>query len=71
MRSAYTFSFRGEDLRERIKIAVDAMGGDKAPAVEVEGAVLAAREYDVDVLLVGDQQAVRRRRPGDRGDPRQ
>jgi glycerol-3-phosphate acyltransferase PlsX len=42
-----------------IKIAVDAMGGDKAPVVEVEGAVLAAREYDVGVILVGDEQAVR------------
>ena len=46
-------------MREKIKVAVDAMGGDKAPAVEVEGAVLAAREYDVGVLLVGDEQTVR------------
>jgi glycerol-3-phosphate acyltransferase PlsX len=46
------------DLRESIKIAVDAMGGDKSPAVEVEGAVLAAREYGVGVALVGDQAAV-------------
>ena len=29
-------------------IAVDAMGGDAAPRVEVEGAVLAARSYPVD-----------------------
>jgi len=40
-------------------ISVDAMGGDSAPAVEVEGAVLAAREYDVGVILVGNQDAVR------------
>jgi phosphate acyltransferase len=37
-----------------IRVAVDAMGGDHAPAVEVEGAVAAAREYGVAVTLVGD-----------------
>ncbi len=34
-------------------IAVDAMGGDLAPQAEVDGAVLAARQYGVRVLLVG------------------
>ena len=37
-----------------VTIAVDAMGGDKAPAPEVEGAILAAREYGHRILLVGD-----------------
>jgi phosphate acyltransferase len=36
-----------------ITIAVDAMGGDHAPRPEVEGAVVAAREFGVRVLLVG------------------
>ena len=36
-----------------INIAVDAMGGDHAPRPEVEGAVVAAREYGVRILLVG------------------
>jgi glycerol-3-phosphate acyltransferase PlsX len=36
-----------------ITIALDAMGGDHAPRAEVEGAVLAARELGVRVLLVG------------------
>lgn len=40
-------------------IAVDAMGSDRAPKPEVEGAILAAREYDVRVLLVGDQTRLR------------
>ena len=40
-------------------IALDAMGGDHAPRVEVEGAILAAREYDVRMLLVGVESAVR------------
>ncbi|HKS82237.1 MAG TPA: phosphate acyltransferase PlsX [Candidatus Acidoferrales bacterium] len=34
-------------------IALDAMGGDHAPRAEVEGAILAARELDVRVVLVG------------------
>ena len=34
-------------------IAVDAMGGDHAPAVPVEGALLAAREYGLGLELVG------------------
>src|SRR5262245_60049830 len=36
-----------------IRIAVDAMGGDFAPAAIVDGAVAAARHLDVHVLLVG------------------
>ena len=36
-----------------ITIAVDAMGGDHAPRPEVEGSVLAAREFNVRILLVG------------------
>lgn len=42
-----------------IVIAVDAMGSDKAPRPEVEGAILACRHYDVRVLLVGREQEVR------------
>jgi glycerol-3-phosphate acyltransferase PlsX len=43
-----------------ITIAVDAMGGDHAPRPEVEGAVLAARELGVRVLLVGQAEVVKR-----------
>jgi len=43
-----------------VTIAVDAMGGDKAPAPEVEGAVLAVQEYGHRILLVGDGPAVER-----------
>lgn len=42
-----------------ITIAVDAMGTDHAPRPEVEGAILAARHYDVRVLLVGREDEVR------------
>ncbi len=41
-------------------VAVDAMVGDAAPRVEVEGAVLAARSYPVKILLVGRQEILRR-----------
>jgi glycerol-3-phosphate acyltransferase PlsX len=42
-----------------ITIAMDAMGGDHAPRAEAEGAVLAARELGVRVLLVGIEASVR------------
>ena len=41
-----------------IRVAVDAMGGDYAPHVVVEGALEAARTQPVDILLVGDREAV-------------
>src|SRR5690349_2081997 len=40
-------------------IALDAMGGDLAPAATVEGALRAHRERGLDVLLVGDEPRVR------------
>lgn len=43
-----------------ITIAVDAMGGDHAPKPEVEGSVLAARQLDVRILLVGKPAELRR-----------
>jgi phosphate acyltransferase len=43
-----------------LKVAVDAMGGDYGPAVVVEGAVAAAREYNAAVTLVGDKAAIER-----------
>jgi glycerol-3-phosphate acyltransferase PlsX len=41
-----------------MRIAVDAMGGDYAPAQVVQGAAQAANEYGIDVLLVGLPSAV-------------
>jgi phosphate acyltransferase len=40
-------------------IVLDAMGGDHAPRAEVEGAVLAARELGVRVLLTGIEATIR------------
>lgn len=42
-----------------MRIAVDAMGGDHAPGVVVEGAVQAARDLGLEVILVGREDAVR------------
>jgi len=41
-----------------MQIAVDAMGGEQAPHATVEGAVMAARNHGVKVILVGDEERV-------------
>lgn len=40
-------------------IALDAMGSDRAPRPEVEGAIQAARQHEVRVLLVGREEIIR------------
>jgi glycerol-3-phosphate acyltransferase PlsX len=45
---------------EVVRVALDAMGGDRGPEVNVEGAVTAAREYGATVILVGVEEEVRR-----------
>ena len=42
-----------------LTIAVDAMGGDHAPKAEVEGAIRAASELGLRVILVGNEDVVR------------
>jgi phosphate acyltransferase len=42
-----------------VTVALDAMGGDRAPGPEVEGAIQAARAYDVRVILVGKEEIVK------------
>src|SRR5690348_6111436 len=41
------------------RIAVDAMGADAAPRVEVEGVLAAVRERGTEVILVGDEPRLR------------
>jgi glycerol-3-phosphate acyltransferase PlsX len=41
-----------------IKIAVDAMGSDNSPQIEVDGAVQAAETYGVHVILVGKESVL-------------
>ncbi len=46
-------------MNQSITIALDAMGGDNAPQVNVDGAVMAAKAHPVKILLVGDEQQLR------------
>ncbi|MCK9572153.1 MAG: phosphate acyltransferase PlsX [Candidatus Omnitrophica bacterium] len=41
-----------------MKIVVDAMGGDYAPGVVIDGTLAAIKEYDVEVILIGDQPKI-------------
>jgi phosphate acyltransferase len=42
-----------------IRIVVDAMGSDRYPTPDVEGAVMASREYGIEVILVGDEAKIK------------
>src|SRR5512140_3805498 len=41
-----------------IRVVVDAMGSDDFPGPDVVGAVMAAREYGVEIILVGDEARI-------------
>jgi glycerol-3-phosphate acyltransferase PlsX len=41
------------------RIVVDAMGSDEHPIPDVEGAVMASREYAIEVILVGDKDKIK------------
>lgn len=43
---------------ENLKIAIDAMGGDHAPKVIVEGAIHSIKEYGIEVFLVGQKSEI-------------
>ncbi|HET7376420.1 MAG TPA: phosphate acyltransferase PlsX [Anaerolineae bacterium] len=43
-----------------MKIVVDAMGGDEAPAVVIDGSVLAAQQLGVEIILVGREEVIKR-----------
>jgi glycerol-3-phosphate acyltransferase PlsX len=45
---------------DTVRIAVDAMGGDHAPREIVQGALLAAAEDPVEIILVGQEEVIRR-----------
>lgn len=48
-----------ERANKPVRIAVDAMGGDNAPGEVVAGAVAAAREGGMQIILVGDVEQVK------------
>lgn len=41
-----------------MKIIIDAMGGDNAPLEIIKGSMLAVDEYDIDVVLTGDEKKI-------------
>ncbi len=41
-----------------MKVALDAMGGDLAPSEQVKGAVLAAKDFDIEIALVGPPEVI-------------
>ena len=43
-----------------MRILIDAMGGDNAPDAVVRGAIDAAKEFDVQIVLVGRGEAILR-----------
>ena len=49
----------GAHEHQRVRVAVDAMGGDYAPAEVVRGALQAARNKGVEIILVGPEERLR------------
>ena len=43
-----------------MKIVLDAMGSDNAPSVEIDGAIQAIEEFGHDVIVVGDESAIKK-----------
>lgn len=43
-----------------MNVAVDAMGGDHAPEMVVQGAVEAVSEFGIDITLVGHEKIITR-----------
>ena len=44
-----------------MRVALDAMGGDYAPAVTIEGAIETVNDFEgIDVILVGDENSIKR-----------
>ncbi|MCP4633641.1 MAG: phosphate acyltransferase PlsX [candidate division Zixibacteria bacterium] len=54
--------FKNLDPSKKVRIAIDAMGGDYGPSVVVEGAILAAEEYGsgLELVLVGNSRMIER-----------
>ena len=42
-----------------MKIIIDAMGGDNAPLEIVKGALQAQKRFGTDIVLTGDESAIR------------
>lgn len=43
-----------------MKVVVDGMGGDNSPKAIVEGCVLAQKEYDIDIIITGKEELIKK-----------
>jgi len=65
MFSKITLMSGGKDMNEITRVAVDAMGGDNAPAEIIKGAVDAVnKRSDIKVFLVGKEEVVKKELSG-------
>ena len=46
-------------MRDKLKIAVDAMGGDNAPEAVIDGVLTALKEVEAEIVLVGDEEKIK------------
>lgn len=46
-------------MADKIRVIVDAFGGDNAPLEVIKGAIRAVNELDVDITLVGNEEKIR------------
>jgi len=44
----------------KMKVVVDGMGGDNSPKAIVEGCVLAQKEYDIDIIITGKEELIKK-----------
>lgn len=42
-----------------MRVAVDGMGGDNSPEAVVKGSILAAKEYDVSIIIAGPEETIK------------
>lgn len=43
-----------------MKIAVDTMGGDNAPKAQIDASIDAVKEYDINIVLLGDEDTIKK-----------
>ena len=54
------FEFRNIKQEEaKLKILLDAMGGDNAPDANIKGAVSAINEVEAEVVLIGKEEVIK------------
>ncbi len=47
------------ERKRKLKIIIDAMGGDNAPQAQIDGAIRAVNETDINIVLVGKEDVIK------------